>query len=107
LIPLVDRYNKIVDTYRFVAVIPPSKLTEVAASKEKHAMALWGQAAKLLSEIRLNEGCLGGTHVDRLRGRMKTDQPVTEAPRVEDGRATARDFRGRLRSVPSPGSKIG
>jgi len=31
--------------------------------------------AKLLGEIRLNEGLLGATHVDRLRARIKVEEP--------------------------------
>ncbi len=32
-------------------------------------------STKLLSEIRLNESLLGATHVDRLRARIKVEQP--------------------------------
>lgn len=32
-------------------------------------------STKLLSEIRLNESLLGATHVDRMRGRIKVEQP--------------------------------
>lgn len=39
-------------------------------------------SSKLLAEIRLNEGLLGATHVDRLRGRIKIAQskPQPSAP---------------------------
>lgn len=44
--------------------------------------------AKLMGEIRQNESLLGATHVDRMRGRMKTDKPAapttSEAP-LPDG----------------------
>lgn len=32
-------------------------------------------STKLLAEIRLNEGLLGATHADRLRARIKVEQP--------------------------------
>ncbi|MGW0933648.1 phage terminase small subunit [Streptomyces sp. NPDC002666] len=39
-------------------------------------------STKFLSEIRLNESLLGATHVDRMRGRIKIEQPkeTTRAP---------------------------
>lgn len=42
----------------------------------------WGApSTKLLAEIRLNESLLGATHLDRLRGRIKVEQPQREAVR--------------------------
>lgn len=38
-------------------------------------------STKLLSEIRLNESLLGATHVDRLRGRIKIEQPAAPSSR--------------------------
>jgi len=36
-------------------------------------------STKLLAEIRLNESLLGATHVDRLRARIKVEQPKAPA----------------------------
>lgn len=42
--------------------------------------AFWLEpSAKLLAEIRLNESLLGATHVDRMRGRIKVEQPKSDA----------------------------
>lgn len=38
-----------------------------------------GPDAKLMSEIRINESLLGATHVDRMRGRIKVEQPKPAA----------------------------
>lgn len=39
---------------------------------------------KLLAEIRLNEGLLGATHADRLRARIKVEQPRARSAKVTD-----------------------
>jgi len=41
--------------------------------------AFWQEpSTKLLAEIRLNESLLGATHVDRMRARIKIEQPMQE-----------------------------
>lgn len=42
-------------------------------------------STKLLAEIRLNEGLLGATHADRLRARIKVEQPKPEATKAPAG----------------------
>lgn len=41
-------------------------------------------STKLFAEIRLNESLLGATHADRLRGRIKVEQPKPAAVRPAD-----------------------
>ncbi|MBC9719509.1 hypothetical protein H9Y04_44120 [Streptomyces sp. TRM66268-LWL] len=53
--------------------------------------AYWAEpSTKLLSEIRLNESLLGATHVDRMRGRIKVEQPRSAAPPAGVADLTAR-----------------
>lgn len=50
-------------------------------------------STKLLAEIRINESLLGATHVDRMRARIKVEQPKresVEAGEVADLRAARR-----------------
>lgn len=53
-------------------------------------------STKLLAEIRLNEGLLGATHVDRLRGRIKVEQPKQPAGAPPAGVADLTSRRRRL-----------
>lgn len=47
--------------------------------------AYWMEpTTKLLAEIRLNESLLGATHVDRMRARIKVEQPKPQAAAPAD-----------------------
>ncbi|WP_199552797.1 hypothetical protein [Streptomyces sp. N35] len=60
---------------------PQAAVFTVTDWQRLHMLALlveayWAEpSTKLLSEIRLNESLLGATHVDRMRGRIKLEQP--------------------------------
>lgn len=53
-------------------------------------------STKLLAEIRLNEGLLGATHVDRLRARIKVEQPKPAPTAPPPGVADLTSRRRRL-----------
>ncbi|MFP3990662.1 hypothetical protein U9R90_24995 [Streptomyces sp. E11-3] len=53
-------------------------------------------STKLLAEIRLNEGLLGATHADRLRARIKIEQPKPERAQAPAGVADLTSRRRRL-----------
>jgi hypothetical protein len=53
-------------------------------------------STKLLAEIRLNEGLLGATHADRLRARIKVEQPRPESKSPPAGVADLTSRRRRL-----------
>lgn len=52
-------------------------------------------STKLLAEIRLNESLLGATHVDRMRGRIKVEQPRPQSPSAPAGVADMTEARRR------------
>jgi hypothetical protein len=53
-------------------------------------------STKLLAEIRLNEGLLGATHADRLRARIKIEQPKPQPSAPPAGVADLTSRRRRL-----------
>jgi hypothetical protein len=53
-------------------------------------------STKLLAEIRLNEGLLGATHADRLRARIKIEQPKPAPTQQPAGVADLTSRRRRL-----------
>lgn len=52
-------------------------------------------STKLLAEIRLNESLLGATHVDRMRGRIKVEQPKPQSHAAPAGVADMTEARRR------------
>lgn len=58
--------------------------------------AFWLEpSTKLLAEIRLNESLLGATHVDRMRARIKVEQPRPQSQAAPAGVADMTEARRR------------
>lgn len=97
LLPKAERYRQETrDWYSTWREAPQAVTFLVTDWQRLHMLAplvdaYWERPSKdLLAEIRLNESLLGATHVDRMRGRIKLEQPKVPTTMAADELANRR-----------------